>query len=143
MLQAYFSPYLLAISPQLANYVHSALSHVLSLAVIVTWFFILFRFLPDGHTHWGATLIGAVVTGVLFSIGKYALRWLLSGNIKDVYGASGALVLILLFVFYSSLILYFGAAFTKVWAAHRNDAVEPLPHAAKYHISVDEVGTAV
>jgi membrane protein len=140
MLQAYFSPYLQAISPQFENYVHSALSHILSLVVIITWFFILFRFLPDARTRWGNTLIGAVVTGVLFSIGKYALRWLLSGNIQDVYGASGALVLTLLFVFYSSLILYFGAAFTTVWAEHRNDTVKPLAYASKYHISVDEVG---
>ena len=143
MVQAYFSPYLQDISPQFANYVHSGLSHILSLVVVITWFFILFRFLPDGHTHWAATLVGAVVTGVLFSIGKYALRWLLTGNLQDVYGASGALVLILLFVFYSSLILYFGAAFTKVWAEYRNDAVKPLPHAAKYHISIDEVRPAV
>jgi len=140
MVLAYFSPYLQEVSPPLAGYVHSVLNHILSLVITVAWFLILFRFLPDARTSWGVTLVGAVVTGLLFSVGKYVLRWLLSGNIQEVYGASGALVLILLFVFYISLILYFGAAFTKAWALHRGKPVEPLAHAVKYHISVDKVG---
>ncbi len=137
MIQAYFSPYLHTISPQLENYVHSALSHILSLIVVIAWFFVLFRFLPDARTGKGITFTGAIVTGILFSIGKYVLRWMLSGNLQHLYGASGALVLILLFVFYSALILYFGAAFTKVWATYRESNIEPLRHASKYHISLE------
>jgi membrane protein len=143
MLQAYATPYLQEISPQLDNYVHSVLNPILSFVVVTIWFFILFRYLPDARTHWGVTLTGAVVTGLLFGIGKYALRWVLSGNLQKVYGASGAMVLILLFVFYSSLILYFGAAFTKIWAEHCRHEIEPLHHASKYHISLEDSPGAV
>jgi membrane protein len=69
------------------------------------------------------------------------LRWLLLSysNIDIVYGTSGSIVLLLLFVFYSALILYFGAAFTKIWAAHSGNPIRPLPHAMSYELSDIEV----
>ncbi len=113
--QAYLGPYLAEMAPRLGDYVHGILNHIVSLLVVTAWFFVLFRFLPDGRARPRANLAGALVAGLLFSVGKYVLRWVLSGNIKGIYGPSGALVLILLFVFYSSLILYYSAAFTRTW----------------------------
>jgi membrane protein len=138
VVSGYLSPYLQAISGHLDDYVHSWLSHIVSFVVVTAWFFTVFRFLPDARMKASITLTGAIVTGILFSIGKYILRWLLSGDIKGLYGASGATVLILLFVFYSSLILYFGASFTKTWMLWRGEQLQPVEHASTYHLAEDE-----
>lgn len=142
--QAYIGPYLAEVSPLLGHYMDGLLNHAISLIVVTTWFFMLLRFLPDGRPSPKINLAGALVAGLLFSVGKYILRWALSGNIKGIYGTSGALVLILLFVFYASLILYYSAAFTRMWALHCDNEIMPLPHASGYHITTNDVeGTTV
>lgn len=138
VLQAYMGRYLYRISPVLGDYVYGAVNHIVSFVVVTTWFFMAFRFLPDARPRNTAVFAGALVAGLLFTVGKYILRWLLSGNIQGLYGNSGALVLILLFVFYSSLILYYGAAFVKAWAVRTDSPIVPLPHATGYHLSDDE-----
>lgn len=137
--QAYLGPYISEISPRLGDYVHGTLNHIVSLVVVTTWFFTLFRFLPDGRPTPKVNLVGALLAGVLFSVGKYVLGFVLSGRIKEIYGTSGSLVLIMLFVFYSALILYYSAAFTRVWGIHSGAEIMPLPHASGYHISKNEV----
>ena len=57
------------------------------------------------------------------------------GNIQELYGASGSIVVLLLFVFYSSLILYYGVSFTKVWSGWTLSPIKPLSHAVRYKIS--------
>jgi membrane protein len=133
MMQASLGRYLYEISPQVGAYVYGVVNHVVSYIVVSLWFLMIFRYLPDGRPQWSIALVGAAVTGMLFTVGKYLLRWLLSG-VQNVYGTSGALVLILLFVFYSALILYYGAAFTKAWAHYCETDIMPLPHASGYHI---------
>lgn len=140
-LQTYFGARIAEIMLQLGSYMYSFLNHVVSLTVVVAWFLVLFRFLPDGRPPLRTNIAGAAMSGVLFSVGKYVLRWALSGNIENIYGASGALVLLLLFVFYSSLILYYGAAFTRVWGTHFGGAIRPLAHASSYHIMQNDVQT--
>lgn len=139
LVQAYLGPYISDVSTRLGDYTHGLLNHIVSLVVVTAWFFILYRFLPDGKPRASVNLVGAVVAGVLFSAGKYVLRWALSGNINELYGASGALVVILLFVFYSSLILYYGAAFTKAWGMQYDTDIIPLPNASGYHITKNDV----
>ena len=132
-LQAYLGQYLYQLSPQLGSYVYSVFNHIISFAAVTVWFFALFRYLPDGRAPWMVTIVGAGVTGLLFTIGKFILRWALSG-VQVLYGTSGTIVLIMLFVFYSALMLYFGAAFTKFWGRHCKQPIQPLPHAAEYHL---------
>ena len=140
--QAYLGEYLFQVSPLIAGYFNSILNHLLSVVIVTLWFSILFRYLPDARPIWKVALVGALLTSILFNIGKLVLRWLLTySNINTVYGASGSIVLLLLFVFYSSLILYFGATFTKVWAQHHNMPIRPRHYAMHYHlaeIDVDE-----
>jgi membrane protein len=70
---------------------------------------------------------------VLFTIGKLILGWLLGySNINNIYGASGSFVLVLLFVFYSSFILYLGATFTYAWAEHSHKPIIPGRTAYRY-----------
>jgi membrane protein len=76
---------------------------------------------------------------VLFNIGKVVIRWLLTySNINTVYGASGSIILLLLFVFYSSLILYYGAAFTRIWGIHHNQPIQPKHYARHYKLAETE-----
>lgn len=92
-------------------------SEVTAALIISTWFIILFHFLTQGRPRWKASIIGGVFTGILFIGGRFILKALLvKGNIGSLYGPSGAMVLILLFVFYTSFILYFGACFIKVYS---------------------------
>lgn len=142
LMQAYLGKYLYRISPILGDYVYGAVNHVVSFVVVTLWFFMLFRYLPDGKPKTKVALLGGAVTGLLFSIGKYILQWMLSGRIQELYGNSGALVLLLLFVFYSAMILYYGAAFTRRWADYKGTGITPLPHATRYRISAQEDAAA-
>ena len=105
------SPWLLHIL-QVANF-------VVSLGVITVLFAMLYRFLPDTEVPWHDVWIGAGITALLFVISKSLIGLYLGrSSIGSAYGSAGALVLILAWVYYSSLVLLFGAEFTKVYA-HR------------------------
>src|SRR5947199_8063164 len=96
----------------------------------------LFKYLPNAHPDWRTAFAGGIFTGILFTIGKMILGFLLTfSNLKTVFGATGSFVLILLFVFYSSLIFYYGGAFTKVWLDHKNESLELDNHAYEYTVS--------
>jgi len=101
-------------------------SEISSVVIVAAWFVILFRFLADGRPSWKAAIMGGLLTAVLFTIGRYILRILLiDGNIGQLYGPSGSFVLVLLFVFYTSFIMYYGACFIAVYSAKR---AWPLQH---------------
>lgn len=133
--RAFIGNYIFEISPLLSFYFNSFFTYIISIGVVAVWFAILFRFLPDGRPKWKTAFAGALLTALLFTLGKLILHWLLSySNINTIYGTSASIVLLLLFVFYSSLILYYGAAFTKVWAIKNGYPVSPLPHAKRYRL---------
>jgi membrane protein len=109
---------------------------LISLILVTIFFAILFKFLPDGRPTWKTVIAGACFTGLLFTVGKLLLQWFLSfSSMQTIYGASTSSVLLLLFVFYSSFIFYFGACFTKVWAEFHNKPIQPAKHARKYEWS--------
>jgi membrane protein len=111
----------------------SIVKQLISLVLVSIWFFVLFKFLPDGEPSLKTVMMGAFVTGLLFTLGKLLLKWLLTySNMQTVYGASTSSVLLLLFVFYSSFIFYFGACFTKVWAEFNKKPIQPSKHAESY-----------
>lgn len=99
---------------------------ITSVIIVAAWFIILFRFLADGKPAWKAAFIGGLFTGILFSAGRMLLRTLLvDSNIGELYGAGGAFVLILLFVFYTSFILYYGACFILIYSHNKQWPVQP------------------
>lgn len=139
-IRVFIGDYIFEFSPQLSFYFNSAIRYILSIVVVTLWFWIVFRYLPDGRPAWSVAFTGALLTSILFSLGKIVLHWLLSySNINTVYGTSASIVLLLLFVFYSALILYFGAAFTKVWSHYKNKPIEPLRHAMHYRLIESEI----
>nr|WP_106231031.1 YihY/virulence factor BrkB family protein [Halomonas ventosae] len=99
---------------------------VVSLAVIAALFATIFKVLPDVVLRWQDVLVGAVVTAVLFAIGRSAIAiYLAYTATASTYGAAGSVVMILLWVYYSSLILLFGAAFTKCHLLASGKALVP------------------
>ena len=109
---------------------------LISLIVVSFWFFLLFRYLPDGRFNRKVTVGGSLFTGLLFTFGKLAIAYLLSlSNMQTIYGASASFVLLLLFIFYCSFIFYYGACFTKAIAVNEHQSVRPGKHAARYRIA--------
>ncbi len=101
-------------------------NYLLTFLVITLLFTVIYKVLPDARIRWKDTFVGAAVTGVLFMIGKFAIGYYLgSSNIGNQYGAAASIIIFLLWVNYSSLILYFGAEFTKVWALNRGKGIVP------------------
>jgi membrane protein len=100
------------------------LNSLVSIAVITLLFAMIFKILPDAEVSWKDTWIGALITALLFTLGKYVLGfYLASSSATSAYCAAGSMVLILLWVYYSSLILIFGAEFTRVYARRLGSGV--------------------
>jgi membrane protein len=94
--------------------------------IITLLFSIIFKILPDGKIAFRDCIIGASFTAFLFMIGKFAIGYYLgSYNIASIYGAAGSIILILVWVYYSAIILYFGAEFTRVYAQTHGDKIIP------------------
>lgn len=111
------------------------LNQVVSVMIVTAWFTILFRYLANGRPAWKVAMTGALVTGILFTFGKLVIAYLLGfGNLTTFFGASASFVLILLFVFYSSFILYFGGAFTSAWGDFIGKPILPGKNAYKYEL---------
>jgi membrane protein len=105
---------------------------VLILAVVVLLFMIIFRILPDAVIDWRDSFIGAIFTGVLFMLGKLLISiYLGHSNIGLMYGAAASIMIILIWVYYSSIILYFGAEFTKAYAMRHGKGIRPNDNAVR------------
>jgi membrane protein len=102
---------------------------LISFCLVTTLFALIFKVLPDAEVPWRHVWIGAVLTALLFEIGKSALGWYLGReSTASGFGAAGAIVLLLLWVYFSSAILYFGAEFTRA-CARDSGPVRPAANA--------------
>ncbi len=105
---------------------------IFDFAVVVLLFAMIFKFLPDVKIQWRDVWIGAVMTAIFFGIGKWLLGlYLGSGAASSAYGAASSLITLLLWVYYSSQIVLFGAEFTQVYAARSGRAFEPAEYAVR------------
>ncbi len=99
-------------------------------------FAVIFKVLPDAEIKWKDVWIGALATTLLFLLGKFAISFYISRiNVGSTYGTAGSIVVLLLWIYYSSLILYFGAEFTKSYAMLYGDPIRP----AEYAVTIKEV----
>ncbi len=107
-----------------------ALNFVISLSIISILFALIFKVLPDVRIRFRDVAIGSIVTAGLFTIGKFALGLYLStAAVGSSYGAAGSLVVVLVWVYYSAQILFFGAEFTKVYTRKYGSGVKPAKDA--------------
>ena len=105
---------------------------IFDLAAVILLFAMIFKFLPDINIQWRDVWIGAVLTAILFGIGKWLLGFYLgSGAAGSAYGAASSLITLLLWVYYSSQILLFGAEFTQVSAQQAGRELEPSHYAIR------------
>ena len=111
-----FGTYLNSILP-FGQVILTGLNVVVSLVLISFLFAAIYKVLPDRNLEWGDVVVGAIVTGVLFTIGKSLISWYIgSSAVASSFGAAGALIVLLLWVYYSAQIFLLGAEFTKVYA---------------------------
>ena len=106
---------------------------LVSMLVVSLLFAAIFRLLPDVRLRWRHVWLGAVLTAALFTLGKYALAlYFKYAAPTSAFGAAGSLAAVMLWVYYSSFILFFGAEFTKVWSnRHLGQHVVPSDHAVE------------
>lgn len=103
---------------------------VLTLIVVTSIFAVIFKVLPDANIKWRDVWSGAIATSILFILGKFAISFYISkSEVGSTYGAAGSLVVLLLWVYYSSIILYFGAEFTKAYALKYGSEIHPNKYA--------------
>ena len=120
-------------------FVIAGIDIAVSLAVTTLLFGMIFKVLPDVHLHWRDVWHGAFTTAVLFAIGKYLISFYLTHLAPaSTYGAAGSLVVVLLWVYYSSLILFFGTCLTSVAILRRDGEVTPKKTAVRTSIVVQE-----
>jgi membrane protein len=93
---------------------------IASLVVITLLFALIFKYLPDVDIAWSHVWVGAAITALLFVVGKFAIGiYLGASDVGSAYGAAGSLIVVLVWIYYSALLLFYGAEFTQVWAAQR------------------------
>jgi membrane protein len=101
----------------LSEVLYQVLNLAISIGVITVLFALIFKYLPDAEIAWREVWVGAFVTSLLFSLGKTAIGIYLGNSaVTSTFGAAGSLVLLLLWIYYSAQILFFGAEFTQVYA---------------------------
>lgn len=108
---------------------------IFDFAVVTLLFAMIYKFLPDAKIQWRDVWIGAAMTALLFGVGKWALGlYLGSGSAASAYGAASSLITLLLWIYYSSQILLFGAEFTQVYANQAGRRVQP----SEYAVPIEE-----
>ena len=123
---SYLSDYISVYAPKITSYGVGIINFLLSYIFIGFLFASIIRLLPDIKIKWKTTFIGASLTTILFLVGKYLLGFYFSeSDPGSVYGGASSVILILLWVYYSCLILFFGAEFTVQYALYRNEDIQP------------------
>ena len=118
--------------PGLAVVILQATNFIASFIIITILFALIFKVLPDVQIKWKDVWMGSIVTSLLFSAGKFLLGFYFSkAHPSSSYGAAGSVILIMLWVFYSCMILYFGAEFTREHAKLKGKKIRPLGIAEK------------
>jgi membrane protein len=125
-----FSSHLKTIFPNATVVLFYIFNLVAGFLISVLVFGTIFKVLPDAKIKWNQVLAGAVMTSIFFMLGKFAISFYISkSHIGSTYGTAGSLVVLLLWVYYSSVILYFGAEFTQAFAVASGTDIEPAEYA--------------
>lgn len=113
-----------------ADWFWTGVHQLSSVAIYMLLFAAVFKVLPDVHVAWRHTWSGALLTATLFAIGKSVLNAYVSNSLRwSAYGAAGSLMTLLIWVYYSSIILYLGAEMTQVWTRRHGKTVTPIQNA--------------
>jgi membrane protein len=134
-----FSEWIKVHLPDFMMFVFRLISFVISFAVITILFTLMFKILPDVKIKWKNVWIGAIITTLLFIAGKFALGlYFGKANPGSTYGAAGSVILIMLWVNYSSMIVFFGAEYTKQFSLHYGEKLQPKKDAVVLNVNEKE-----
>jgi membrane protein len=116
-------------------YLVNGINLVISLGFVMFIFGMIFKVLPDARIRWRDVWVGSLVTTILFTGGKYLIGiYLGNSSLNSTYGAAGSLVIILVWVYYSTLIVLFGAELTSVYAKEQGAEIKPYSNAVKVQL---------
>lgn len=136
-----FSERLRAYFPEVTVIVFYVINVAITLAVTTLIFSVIFKVLPDAEIKWKDVLAGAIATSILFMLGKFAISFYISkSDVGSTYGTAGSMVVLLLWIYYSSIILYFGAEFTKAYAVKFGSEIHPNHYAVTTKLVEVETG---
>ena len=122
----------------------SVISNIVSLLIVSLLFTLIFKFLPDALIRLKDAFMGALFTSFLFLLGKYLIGLYLSKMANaDIFGAAGSIIVLLLWVYYSSILLYFGAEFTKSYAMNEGQGISPNKYAILVQYKEIEIDRAI
>lgn len=125
-----FSASLKAHFPQITVIALYVINAILTLVITTVIFGAIFKVLPDAKIRWKDVIAGAITTAILFMLAKFGISYYISkSNVGSTYGAAGSLVILLLWVYFSAMILYFGAEFTKAFAVKFGNRIYPEEYA--------------
>lgn len=130
--------------PHTTYYAFYVFNIIFIVLVITSLFATIFKVLPDAKIKWKSVFFGSFFTALLFLFGKIAIGFYLgSTDIGSAYGAAGSVVIILVWVYYSATILFFGAEFTQLYAQRFGTAIEPTDYAVFIENRVVEIKTPI
>ena len=130
--------------PQVTTIVMDLITRAVTLGVVTGVFTIIFKVLPDVIIKWKPAIIGALFTAILFSLGQFLIGiYIEKGNPGSAFGAAGSIIIILLWIYYSAIILYFGAEFTQAYAEKYGERIKPSKYAVHTKIVVIEKDVSV
>jgi len=119
----------------ITTYILSGVNFIVSLLIIIAIFGLMFKVLPDAKIRWRDVWVGATITTILFTLGKYLIGFYIGNSpINSAYGAAGSLVVILIWVYYSTVIFLLGAEVTSVYATESGRPIEPYAHAVRFKV---------
>ncbi|OON68301.1 YihY/virulence factor BrkB family protein [Hymenobacter sp. CRA2] len=132
---SFFTGYLQRILPDVAVVLIRLVDFVLSFSVTTVLFALIYRFLPDALIRWRDVWVGAACTALLFVLGKYLLTFYIStADPGSAFGAAGSIIVLLIWIYYSSLIIFFGAELTQQYADCYGAHVMPKAHAVRIEV---------
>lgn len=115
-----------------SGFIMQAFNFIVSFSIISLLFSLIFKYIPDAYVAWRDVVTGAIITAFLFTVGKTAIGFYIGHSaFASSYGAAGSLVIILVWVYYSAQILFFGAEFTQVHAKRAGRKIKPKSNALK------------
>lgn len=125
--------------PGAGIYFVQTLNYILNFVVISFMFSVIFKVLPDAKIKWSDVIKGAIITAILFIIGREVISFYVAkNNFTSVYGTAASIVIILVWVYYTAVILYFGAEFTKVYAINHGSKILPNDYAVWVTVKEEE-----
>ena len=120
--------------PDISFYIIYIINNIITFGIISLLFGAIFTILPDAQIKWKQVKLASFTTAILFMLGKFLISFYISNsNLQDVYGTAGSFVILMVWVYYSSVILYFGAEFAKSYALKFSSPILPSKFADLIH----------